>query len=309
MSFIRPLSGAGWNNDIWVEENGKSSAKETWVNSVSPSFFATIGIAVVGGRTFTDADTQRSTPVAMVNEMFVRKVAGGANPVGKTLVIEPSPGRPERRFQIVGVVKDTKYRSLKDEVMPQMFLAAWQDEKPTTGLRMTVRSRISTAETFREMNSVFAAVVPQATIYYGVLREQVEDNLLRERMMATLSLLFGVLATVLAVVGLYGVISYSVARRTNEIGVRVALGASRARILKLILSEGGRMIAVGLFVGVVAAIGLGQLAASMLFGLKPRDPAVLSGACLLLLLAGLVATAVPAVRAANLNPMDALREE
>jgi predicted permease len=308
-AFIRPLGGGGWNNEIWVEENGRSSAKETWVNSVSPSFFATMGIGVVGGRTFNDADSQSSQPVAMVNEMFVRKVAGGAPPIGKMLVIAPTPGRPERRLQIVGVVKDTKYRSLKEEIMPQMFLAAWQDEKPSAGMRMIVRTRISTAETFRELNSAFATIAPQATIYYAVLREQVEDGLLRERMMATLSLFFGVLATVLAVVGLYGVISYSVARRTNEIGVRVALGATRSRIMKMILSEGGRMIVAGLFVGVVAAVALGRLATAMLFGLKPGDPGVLAGACLLLLSAGLLATAVPAIRAANLNPMAALREE
>jgi predicted permease len=308
-SFIRPLGGGGWNNDIWMEENGKSSAKETWVNSVGPSYFATIGIPVVGGRSFSDADTQSSAPVAMVNETFVRKVANGANPIGKTLVIEPSPGSPARRFQIVGVTKDTKYRSLKEEVMPQMFVSAWQDEKPSAGMRMLVRTRISTAETFREINSVLAGIAPQATIYYAVLREQVEDSLLRERMMATLSLFFGMLATVLAVVGLYGVISYSVARRTNEIGVRVALGATRSRIMKMILSEGGTLIIAGLVVGVITAIALGRLATAMLFGLTPGDPRVLVGASLLLFVAGLLATAIPAMRAANLNPMAALREE
>jgi ABC-type antimicrobial peptide transport system permease subunit len=156
---------------------------------------------------------------------------------------------------------------------------------------------------------VLAGTAPQATIYYSVLREQVEDGLLRERLMATLSLFFGVLATVLAVVGLYGVISYSVARRTNEIGVRVALGATRSRIMKMILSEGGSLIVAGLAVGVIAAVALGRLAAAMLFGLKPGDPGVLVGACLLLLSVGLLATAVPAIRAANLNPMAALREE
>jgi putative ABC transport system permease protein len=146
-------------------------------------------------------------------------------------------------------------------------------------------------------------------VYYAVLREQIKDGLLRERLMATLSLFFGVLATVLAVVGLYGVISYSVARRTNEIGVRVALGATRGRIMKMILGEGGLLIGAGLVAGVVAAIALGQIAASMLFGLKPRDPFILLGACLVLLVAGLLATAIPAVRAAHLDPMAALRQE
>jgi predicted permease len=309
LAAIRPLNGGGWNNNVWVEGNGQSSAKETWVNSVGPAYFATMGLPILAGRSFGDGDTQSAPRVAVVNEAFVRRVAGGGNAIGRTLVIEPAPGSPQQRLQIVGVVKDAKYKSLKEDAPPQMFLAATQEKEPGASMRILARTQIPSAETFREMNALFSTVAPQATIYYRVLREQVEDSLLRERMMATLSLFFGVLATVLAVVGLYGVISYSVARRTNEIGVRVALGATRSRIMKMILGEGGRLIIAGLVAGVIAAIALGKLAASMLFGLKPGDPRVLLGASLLLLIAGLLATTVPAIRAANLNPMAALREE
>jgi len=159
------------------------------------------------------------------------------------------------------------------------------------------------------MDAIVTAAAPQSTVVYRNLREDVKDSFLRERLMATLSIMFGVLATILATVGLYGVLSYMLARRTNEIGIRMALGASRSGVLNLIFRESAKLITFGLGAGVLLAMALGRSIAALLFGTTPYDPAVIALACTVLTAVGMTAAAIPAFRAVKLNPISALREE
>ncbi len=306
--LMTPVSGAGWNDMIRPEADGGAS-KESYFNRVGPAYFRTMGTALVAGRDFDDRDTVDSPKVAIVNELFVERILGGGNPLGRTFRVEGQAGKPDPVYQVVGVVRNTKYYELRENFLPISFLPMAQEDNPGAGATFVLRTAAPLGDVFRGVKSAVAEVHPEIVIEFRVLSAQVQESLLRDRLMATLGGAFGFLAAVLATLGLYGVIAYMVARRRNEIGVRIALGAGRGRVIRLVLREAALLLVVGLAVGTGLALWAAQAASALLFGLKPYDPATLGGAIALLAVVALLASYGPARRASRLEPMQALREE
>src|SRR5580692_261703 len=305
---VVPVSGYGWNENIWIAGDEKRQGLSRF-DRVSPGYFATMKTEHLDGRDFDNRDTATSPRVAIVNETFARKLLNGENPIGKTFRIDAWVGAPSPMYQIVGFVKDAKYEDLREEPRAIVYVAQMQDDRPDNGPQFVIHSSMPPASVVPGIKEAIMQSAPDAIIDFGMLQTQIRDSLLRERLMATLSGFFGVLAVVLATIGLYGVISYTVARRTNEIGLRVALGAQRSDVVGMIMREAGTMLVIGLAVGTVLTLAVARAAESMLYGLKPHDPLTLTLAIVALTLVAAVASFLPAHRAARLDPMAALREE
>jgi putative ABC transport system permease protein len=303
---IVPISGNGWNQHVWIHGQSKGNS---WLARITPGYFKTIGTALTAGRDFNDHDTLTSPKVAVVNQMFTRKYLDGANPIGKTFHLEQGPGEPDPEYQVIGEVKDTKYGELREELRAIAFFPAAQDASPDEGAQILVRSSLPLTSLVAALKRTIAGVSPEISIDFQVFKSQIQDSLLRERLMATLSSFFGFLAALLATVGLYGVMSYMVAQRQNEIGIRMALGANSSDVLRMILSEAALLLGIGLIAGTALALAAGRAAGSMLFGLQPHDPPTLLIGAALLGAVALAASFLPARRAASLEPMAALREE
>ncbi len=303
---ITPLSGSGWNQTIVIDGKKKGGSS---LNRVTPGYFATIATALVAGRDFDTHDVANGVKVAIVNEAFAKKYFGGVNPIGKTFGFEGDKGETPPVFEIVGMVKNTKYYELREDFKPVAFFPDTQDTRPSQYANILIRADLPLSALVSAVKRSVAEISPDIDIEFHPFKTQILDGLLRERLMATLSGFFGALAAVLAIIGLYGVISYMVARRTNEIGIRMALGADGAGIVRLILREAFMLLGMGLFVGVGLALAAARTASSMLFGLKPYDPATLAFAIVTLAMVAIAASYIPARRAAGVDPMVALREE
>jgi predicted permease len=305
---MTPVSGSGWNQSVWAD--GSSGPKTDGLfNNAGPGYFQTMGISFVAGRDFDAHDNLSSPKVAIVNEEFVKKVFHGTNPIGRSFRREESAEKPDTVLQVVGVVRNTKYYELREDFRPIAFVAAAQDDDPGPGGTFVLRTNAPLGEFYRNAEAAVAEIHPDAAVQFAVLTKQIMDSLQRDRLMAALAGAFGILAATLAVLGLYGVIAYMVARRRNEIGVRIALGASRPKVIRLVLREALILLVIGLAIGTGCAIWAGQAAASLVYGLKPRDPLTMAGAVGLLALVALMASYGPAWRASRLQPMDALRDE
>ncbi len=306
-------SGNGWNDSIEIpgEKPGQSGQKRIypWFDRVSAGYFRTMGTPMLAGRDFDERDTPTSPAVAIVNQEFSKKFYGGENPIGKGFRIEVGPGEPQPLYQIVGLVKDSKYQSLREDFKPIAYVAASQDKEPGLGTNIIVRSTAPLGSLLAAVRRSVLEENPEISLEFRVFHAQLRNSLLRERLMATLSGFFGFLAVVLATIGLYGVMSYMVARRRSEIGIRMALGANRGDVLTLVLREAGMLLAAGLVIGTGLAIAVGRTASSMLFGLKPTDPLTIGLSIALLAVVAMIASFLPAMRAAKLEPMLALREE
>jgi putative ABC transport system permease protein len=306
--LLMPIGGGGWDNNTWADgSTGKH--KDCFFNRVSPGYFKTMGTPLMSGRDFNDRDTLGAAQIAIVNEAFARAIFGNANPVGRSFRTQGPAGKPDPIYEVVGVVRNTKYYEVREDFLPIAFYPAAQDDDPGTGVTLVVRSASPPGEIMRSVKSAVAQVQPGIGMEFHRLIDQIQESLLRDRLMAILGGAFGVLAGMLATLGLYGVISYMVARRRNEIGVRVALGADRGRVVRLVLREALLLLAIGLAVGAALALWAGRAAAALLFGLKPYDPVSLASAVLLLAGVALLASYLPAIRASRLEPMSALREE
>jgi predicted permease len=274
-------------------------------NAVTPGFFDTVAMPLVAGRSFTAADVSGAQNVAIVNERFVRRFGLGGDAVGTTIDIEFM----RENVEIVGVVGDAKYSEVKRDVDPLFFmpLAQWGDV-PT--LHYYVRSGIGTDAALRMIARVVAGIDPQLPVSnLRAVESQIADNIYLDRLTALLAAAFGTLATVLAAFGLYGVLAYNVTERTRELGLRLALGATPGDLRAMVLKQVGIVALIGAGVGIAAAIGLGRVAESLLFGLSGRDPAVLATALAVLAVVVLAASYVPARRASSIAPMTALRYE
>jgi predicted permease len=307
---MTPVSGSGWNQSVRPEGAGAGeSGKNSMFNRASPGYFRTMGTTLIAGRDFDERDTLTSPKVAIVNEAFAKTFFAGANPVGRSFRYEAGAGEQDPVFQIVGLVKNTKYYQLREDPLPIGFFPITQDERPGAGANYVLRTAGSIGEIMRGVTTAVGEVSPAIGIEFRPLSRQIKESLLRDRLMATLSGGFGLLAGFLATLGLYGVISYMVARRRNEIGVRIALGADRGRVIGMVLREAGLLLVVGLVFGLLLAVWAGRAAATLLFGLQPHDPATLIAAVLLLAAVALAASYGPARRAAALEPMQALRDE
>jgi putative ABC transport system permease protein len=306
-AFIVPVSGSGWNNNIVVD--GVRQPDNVNFNSVSADYFKTMGTPMLTGRTFNPQDTAASQKVAVVTEGFAREYFPSRNPVGQTFQVEEGPGQPRPYFHIIGVVKDTKYTDLREPFTPLAFLATSQEPEPDSGLQVVLRSAAPLATITAEVSAAAASFSPAIITQFQTMESQVRDSLLRERLMATLSGFFGGLAALIATIGLYGVMSYMVARRKNEIGIRMALGADRGHVVRMVIGEAAVLLAAGVAVGLVIAVLAARTAATLLFGLQPGDPSTLAMAAAGLGVVAMVASYLPALRASRLEPTEALREE
>ncbi|HMF74597.1 MAG TPA: ABC transporter permease [Bryobacteraceae bacterium] len=302
--FLTPVSGAGWDGMAWADAH-----KLALFNQAGPNYFQTMGTSFVTGRDFSERDNLKSPKVAIVNEEFAKTFFNGRNPVGRAFRSEGGAGKPDEVYQIVGLVRNTKYYELREDFRPIAFLPSAQDNSPNPSGTFVLRIDTSLGNFYKAATAAVAQVHPGIGVDFTVLTAQIQESLMRDRLMAALAGAFGLLAGLLAVLGLYGVIAYMVARRRNEIGVRIALGASRARVIGLILREAILLLAIGLAAGTGLAAWAGEAAASLLYGLKPRDPLTLGGAVTLLAMVGLFASYGPAWRASRLEPMEALRDE
>ncbi|MBC7927738.1 MAG: ABC transporter permease, partial [Bryobacteraceae bacterium] len=295
---ISPFSGSGWNDTIYPEgDNRSSGGAESFFNRVGPGYFKTLSTTLLAGRDVEERDNLSAPKVAVVNEALAKKFFAGNNPVGRTFRLEGEAGKPDKVFQIVGLVKNTKYYNLREEFRPIAFLPMDQDEDPRDGITMMVRSRGPVSGVMAAVRQHMSSLNPNLIVEFRVLDIQVRQTVLRESLMASLSGGFGLLAGLLSTLGLYGVISYMVARRQNEIGVRMALGADWGSVIRLVLREAGKLVAIGLIIGIAVSIALSRFAESLLFGLKANDPLTLGLACGLLALTAILASFMPAWRA------------
>lgn len=304
--MVVPMSGYQSSNTVWSDAD-TSRRFTSLLNTVGPDYCETMGIRLVAGREFRDADTADSPMVAIVNEAFVAALGRGPEVVGTHFTRESTPRAPEQTFEIVGVMRNSKYVDLREADRPVAFVADAQVTQPAF-VRMVIRSGVPPSALTPAITRRLAAIDPRIIVDYAVLTTRIDETLVRDRMVATLSGWFGGLAAVLTLAGLYGLLAYTVARRTNEIGIRMALGAGRRAIVRLVLGEVGVLIAIGGVAGAVLASAAGHSAAALLFGVRPSDPATLAGAIGLLATIGLLAGYVPVRRATRIEPIVALRQ-
>jgi predicted permease len=300
-----PLTGGGRGNNVWAERKPDDKINVSF-NRVGTDYFQTIQLPLRSGREFDSHDTLSSPKVAIVNETFVRQLG---ETVGSRVVVERTPTEPETTYEIVGVARDAKFEELKEELIPVMYLSSLQDPEPVAGRQFLIRSNLPQGEITASVNRALNEVSPALDTNFEWFRTMVEGSMLRERLMATLSGFFGMLALVLATIGLYGILSYGVASRTNEIGIRIALGARTREIVMLILREALVLVAIGIVAGIPAVFVVARFASSLLFDLSPTDPVSLTLAGVVMLAIAILAAYLPARRATRIDPLVALRYE
>jgi putative ABC transport system permease protein len=310
-SNIVPVSGSSWNEDLQIEGYTSKGRLDTLVyfNEISSRYFETMGTQLAAGRDFNAHDMPDSPRVAIVNETMAKKFFPNQSPLGKRFR-EDVFDKMGDQVEIVGVVKDAKYLSLREETLPSAFVPASRNAQPRDSINFELRAASGPPlALISSVKSAIAEVNPDVSLRFNTLSIQINDSLARERLLATLSGFFGALALVLAMIGLYGVMSYNVARRRNEIGIRMALGAEQSRVLRMVLREVAILIAAGIAIGLAAAIATTRFVETFLYGMKPNDPWTLALAAAALASVAALAGFLPARRASRLDPMTALREE
>ncbi len=305
-AFVVPVGGNYWRLTLRIAGRDTRTSLFNWV---SPGFFQTMEIPLLAGRDFDVHDTAVAPKVVVVNQAFARDFFPGADPLGQTFESLAEPEYPQAVYRIVGVVKNAKYQDIREEFQPVVYAPESQHPAFYVYQTMLVRSSAPTASLIAAIKETIGRVNPEIGLDFDLIRNMVLRNMVRERLMATLSFVFGLLAAVLATVGLYGVVAYMVVRRTREIGIRMALGAEPPGIVRMVLREAITLLAIGLAAGAVLAWFAVEYAGKLLYGLPPRDPASFGAAAAVLVLAALAAGYIPARRASRLHPMAALREE
>jgi len=313
LSAVPPMSGMGWNSTIDAPGEPAPPLKDqtVWFNGVSPGWFATYGVNLVAGRDFSAADRDGAPHVAIVNQALAKLFFPGKNPVGRIIRQTwsgSSPAPPP--CQIVGVVTDAAYRSLRETAPPTLYFAFDQSEARTwPNVSLTVRSAAGPpALITRPVSAAVTAAAPGASLTFHELDEQVSGLAVSERIVAMLSGFFGALALLLASVGLYGVTSYGVNSRRTEIGIRIALGADTSSVVLLILRRVALLVGLGIAAGALVSLWASKYVGSMLYGLDARDPLTFAGAAVTLALVGALAAWLPARRATRIDPCEVLRE-
>ncbi len=301
------LAGNNWGNGVRVEgyPHGPDIDMGSRFNGVGPGYFKVTGVTMLSGRDFTEADALGRPRVAIVNEAFAKKFKIGKNAVGKRM----SRGGDTLDIEIIGLASDSKYSDVKLPIPPVFYLPVRQDSS-IGSLHFYVRSGIDPTAIIRAVPGIVRRFDPNLPVVgLRTLEQQVKDNVFLDRMISTLSAAFAALATLLAAIGLYGVLAYSVAQRTREIGVRMALGADRGSVQMMVLKQVALMTLIGGVVGLIGALALGAAAKSLLFELKGYDPIVMAGSIAALTAVAFGAGYLPALRASRIDPMQALRHE
>jgi predicted permease len=308
-STVGLITGDNWGSNVSVDGfvAGPDTDTHSSLNEISPGFFSTVGMRLLAGRDFTRADQTNSQKVVIVNETFVRKF---------NLKLEDAIGHKMQRgaggkndLEIIGIVQDAKYSDVKRAV-PPVFYTPYRQNKQFGSANFYVRTALDPNQIMPLVRKSVAELDPQLPVEsLRTMEQQIKQNVFIDRMITTMASAFAVLATLLAAVGLYGVLAYSVSRRTREFGIRLALGAGSASVRNMVLREVGLMTLIGAAIGIPSAIGLAKLFESLLFGLKGNDALVVAAATVLLALVSLSAGYLPAVRATRIDPMVALRYE
>jgi predicted permease len=304
---VPALAGNNWGNDVSVEGFKKDADTDanSRYNQVGAGYFHAMGVPLLAGRDFTPSDLMGGPKVAIVNETFAKKFGLGKAAVGKHM----SQGGSDLDIEIVGLVRDSKYSDVK-QTIPPVFNLPYAQDTTVGSLHFYLRTALPPEQLMRTVPTVIANLDPALPVAdLKTLEQQVKDNVFLDRMISTLSGAFAALATLLAALGLYGVLAYTVAQRTREIGIRMALGADAPRVRRMVIRQVGWMVLIGSGFGIAAAIGLGKAAQSLLFGLGGADPIVITAATIGLGLVALGAGYLPALRASRVHPMQALRYE
>ena len=309
-----PLTDRHGRTDITIEGMAlpkPGSFPHPDVHTVSPDYVRTLGMVLERGRTFTDADNETAPLVALVNDKLARQYWPNEDPIGKRFVwgrFDPASKNPPKWVTVVGVVGDTKMYGLANPSRLEVYDPLRQDVN--NEMDLVVKSRLNSSALIAEIRSVVTAVDKDQPIFaIATMNKILSDGVSAPRLTLVLLGLFSALAVILAAIGIYGVISYSVAQRTHEIGVRMTLGAQSVDVLRMVLGQGGKIALAGIVIGIVAAFGLTQLMSSLLFSVSASDPATFAAVAGLLVLVAMFACYIPARRAAKVDPMVALRYE
>jgi predicted permease len=310
LTSVPPLAN-NYDNEDFTPEGAKPDPNHESANeaTVGDRYFKTFRIPIIAGRSFTPADTATAPKVAVVNQALARVYFGNQDPIGKSFATSDVKEN-KLLYRIVGVCADTRYASLREDPPPVFYLDYRQAPEQDWGMTFAVRTRAPRETIAPALRRAIHAVdrnLPLIDI--RTQQEQIDQLLTNERIFAKLTVAFGVLALVLASIGIYGILAYSVSRRTNEIGIRMALGARADQVMRMVLGEAGWMTVIGIVAGLGAALALGRVITSLLYGLKAWDPSTLASAAAVLLLVALAASWLPARRAARIDPMKALRHE
>ncbi len=308
---MTPVSGDEWNTLLSADAPNAPTGESSlaYMNAVSPGYFGTLRIPLMSGRDFNALDSPTAPKVALVNQTLARKFYPDLNPVGRFFRLSEEQGKLGEPIQVVGVVGDSKYVSLREEFLPCAYFPQTQMPLFGGGTNFLIRTSVRPSAVLSLIQASVAETDKSILLDFNTLSRQVDDSLVQERLLATLSCFFGGLALLLATIGLYGVISYMVAQRQTEFGIRMALGAARSSILRLVLKDVLVILAVGVSVGTGISLLSGQLIQRVLFGLAPRDILTLSLALVCLSIVALIAGFLPARRATKVDPMVALRCE
>ena len=276
-------------------------------DQVGPDYFHTVGIPILLGRDLAVTDTANAPRVTVINQSMARFYFGNRSPIGQMLFYD---SRLKFALTIVGVVKDVRDHMVRDEPPRRFYVSYMQPVDGQMGADYEIRTSLDLAVMDQEIRAAVRAISPRMQIVHiRQLAEQINDSMIKERLVAELSIFFGILALVLGCIGLYGIMAYSIVRRTQEIGIRVALGASSQSVIGMVVRDAMILVAVGLLVGLPLALGLSRYMQSLLFGLKPMDPLSLAGVVLIMTVMAITAAIVPARRASTIDPLTALRYE
>jgi putative ABC transport system permease protein len=306
----RSVNANDTNFEGYSPNPGDPPANVDYYNYVTPGYIETMGIPVVAGRAFGPSDGPQSTPVVMINQTLAKTFYKNVNPIGRRLY----PGGSKIGFTIIGVMKDVKQGGIDSKTGTELYLD--YDQMPATlgfaprNMNVVMRSPLEPSALAATVRRVVSALDPTLPIVkFRSMDEVFSDSVSRPRFLAQLLGIFAVVALALAAIGTYGVLAYSVAARRRELGIRMALGSSQRGLLSLVLGQGMALAIIGLIVGMVGALAVTRLASSLLFGVKPVDPATFGAVAVFMLLVALLASWIPARRATHVDPLVALREE
>lgn len=306
---VVPLTGGNWDNRAWRLGSDLGHATDSLRTMIGADYFRVMKTPLLSGRELNEHDIESSAKVALVNEQFARAVTGDTNAVGKRFWVEPTPYEPQTSYEIIGVVKNTKYSNLRDPFRPIMYMPLWQRVQESSRDRILLRSASNFETTRAAVAAAVKQIAPESRYALRLLDTWIADSLIRERLMSAISGIFAALAVLLSAVGIYGVISYSIASRTRELGIRLALGAERRSVLRLFLQETLGLVSVGLILGTLLTVFAARAATTLMYGVSSYDLPMYLLAAASFAVVALAASAIPAWRASRVDPGRALRVE